>query len=29
VEIARLSSPIPELSSSDIQKKYGEDIHDL
>jgi glycerol-3-phosphate cytidylyltransferase-like family protein len=29
VEIARLRSPIPELSSSDIQKKYGEDIHDL
>ena len=29
VEIARLKSPIPELSSSDIQKKYGEDIHDL
>jgi glycerol-3-phosphate cytidylyltransferase-like family protein len=29
VEIARLSSPIPELSSSDIQKKYGENIHDL
>jgi glycerol-3-phosphate cytidylyltransferase-like family protein len=29
VEIARLLSPIPELSSSDIQKKYGEDIHDL
>ena len=29
VEIARLMSPIHKLSSSDIQKKYGEDIHDL
>ena len=29
IEIARLKSPIPELSSSDIEKKYGEDIHDL
>ena len=29
VEIIRLQSPVPHLSSSDIQKKYGEDIHDL
>ena len=29
VEIVRLQSPVPELSSSKIEKKYGEDIHDL
>ena len=29
VEIVRLQSPVPHLSSSDIEKKYGEDIHDL
>ena len=29
VEIVRLQSPVPELSSSDIEKKYGEDIHGL
>ena len=29
VEIVRLQSPVPELSSSDIERKYGNDIHDL
>jgi len=29
VEIVRLQSPVPELSSSDIEQKYGKDIHDL
>ena len=29
VKIVRLQSPIPELSSSDIEKQYGKDIHDL
>ena len=29
VEIIRLQSPVPHLSSSDIEKKYGKDIHDL
>jgi cytidyltransferase-like protein len=29
VEIVRLQSPVPELSSSDIEQKYGNDIHDL
>ena len=29
VEIVRLQSPVPELSSSDIERKYGKDIHDL
>ena len=29
VEIVRLQSPAPKLSSSDIQKEYGKDIHDL
>ena len=29
VEIVRLQSPIPELSSSEIEKKYGKDIHGL
>ena len=29
VEIIRLQSPVPELSSSDIEKKYGKDIHGL
>jgi len=28
-EIVRLQSPVPELSSSDIEKKYGKDIHGL
>jgi len=27
--IVRLQSPIPELSSSDIQKEYGKNIYDL
>ena len=29
VEIVRLQSPVPHLSSSDIEKKYVKDIHDL
>ena len=29
VEIVRLQSPVPDLSSSEIEKKYGKDIHDL
>ena len=29
MEIVRLQSPIPKLSSSDIEKKYGEDIHGI
>ena len=29
VEIVRLQSPVPDLSSSEIEKKYGEDIHGL
>ena len=29
VEIVRLQSPVPDLSSSDIEKKYGKDIHGL
>ena len=29
VMVARLQSPIPEVSSSIIEKKYGEDIHDI
>ena len=29
VRIVRLQSPVPKLSSSDIEKKYGKDIHDL
>ena len=29
VKVARLQSPIPEISSSQIEKKYGEDIHDI
>jgi len=29
VEIVRLQSPVPELSSSEIEKKYGKDIHSL
>jgi len=29
VEIVRLQSPVPELSSSKIEKKYGKDIHGL
>ena len=29
VEIIRLQSPVPHLSSSDIEKKYGEKINDL
>ena len=29
VKIVRLQSPVPDLSSSEIQKKYGNDIHGL
>jgi len=29
VEIVRLQSPVPELSSSEIEKEYGKDIHGL
>ena len=29
VKIIRLQSPVPELSSSDIEKEYGDDIHDI
>ena len=29
IEIVRLESPIPKLSSSEIEKKYGKDIHGL
>lgn len=28
VKVARLQSPVPEISSSDIEKEYGEAIHD-
>ena len=29
VKIVRLETPIPELSSSDIEKEYGKDIHTI
>ena len=29
IEIVRLESPVPELSSSEIEKQYGNDIHGL
>jgi len=29
VEIVRLESPVPHLSSSQIEKEYGKDIHGL
>ena len=29
VEIVRLQSPVPHLSSSEIEKEYGNDIHGL
>lgn len=29
VTVARLQSPIPEVSSSTIEKKYGKNIHDI
>ncbi len=29
IKVARLQSPIPEISSSKIEKEYGESIHDL
>lgn len=29
ITVARLQSPIPEVSSSYIEKKYGENIHDI
>ena len=29
VKVARLQSPVPEISSSKIEKEYGEAIHDI
>ena len=29
VKIVRLQSPVPKLSSSEIEEKYGKNIHDL
>ena len=29
VKIVRLQSPVPELSSSEIERRYGKDIHGL
>ena len=29
VDIVRLQSPVPKLSSSEIEKQYGKDIHGL
>ena len=29
VKIVRLQTPIPELSSSEIEKEYGKDIHNI
>ena len=29
VDIIRLQSPVPEISSSEIEKQYGKDIHGL
>ena len=29
VKVARLQSPVPEISSSNIEKEYGEAIHDI
>lgn len=29
VKVARLQSPVPEISSSKIEKEYGESIHDI
>ena len=29
VDIIRLQSPVPEISSSEIEKQYGKDIHSL
>ena len=29
IKIVRLQSPVPDLSSSEIEKKYGKDIHGL
>ena len=29
IEIVRLQSPIPKLSSSEIEKRYGKEIHGL
>jgi len=28
-KVARLQSPVPEISSSEIEKEYGKDIHGL
>jgi len=29
IKVARLQSPIPEISSSEIEKEYGKDIHGI
>jgi len=29
IKVARLQSPVPEISSSEIEKEYGKSIHDL
>ena len=29
IKVARLQSPVPEISSSEIEKKYGKAIHDI
>ena len=29
IKVARLQSPVPEISSSNIEKEYGEDIHQI
>jgi len=29
IKVARLQSPIPEISSSEIEREYGESIHDI
>lgn len=29
IKVARLQSPVPEISSSEIEKEYGESIHDI
>jgi len=29
IKVARLQSPVPEISSRDLEKQYGKNIHDL
>lgn len=29
IKVARLQSPVPEISSSEIEKEYGESIHEI